>query len=74
MPEMDLQQAEFTCNVCRPFTKSKKRILKFKEIEIQDTFIKTNWIKLALNMIWLMDFFKDMSRRTTSDKLLCTCI
>ena len=31
MPEMDLRQPEFTYSACVPFTKSKKRIQKFKQ-------------------------------------------
>ena len=31
MPEMSLKQPGFTYSVCRPFTKKKERIQKFKE-------------------------------------------
>ena len=31
MPEMHLKQPGFTYSACRPFTKSKERIEKFKE-------------------------------------------
>ena len=31
MPEMHLQQPQFTYSACRPFTKHKQRIQKFKE-------------------------------------------
>ena len=31
MPEMHLKQPGFTCSACRPFTKNKERIQKFKE-------------------------------------------
>ena len=31
MPEMHLRQPQFTYSACRPFTKNKKRIQKFKE-------------------------------------------
>ena len=31
MPEMDLRQSQFTYGACRPFTKHKERIQKFKE-------------------------------------------
>ena len=33
MPEMHLRQPVFTYSACRPFTKSKERIQKFKETE-----------------------------------------
>ena len=32
MSEMHLKQPEFTYSACRPFTKNKERIQKFKEI------------------------------------------
>ena len=31
MPEMYLRQARCTCSTCRPFTKNKDQIQKFKE-------------------------------------------
>ena len=31
MPEMHLKQPEFTHSACRPFTKNKEKIQKFKE-------------------------------------------
>ena len=31
MPETHLRQPEFTNSACRPFTKSKEKIQKFKE-------------------------------------------
>ena len=33
MPKMHLKQPEFTYSACRPFTKNKERIQKFKETE-----------------------------------------
>ena len=66
MPEMHLKQPGFTYSAYGPFTKNKERIQKFKEIEIQAIFTKTNLIKLDFNMMWL----KDLSRRTASDKVL----
>ena len=31
MPEMHLRESRFTYSACRPFTKNKERIQKFKE-------------------------------------------
>ena len=42
MPKMHLRQPGFTYSACRPFTKNKERIQKFKESEIQNIFAKTN--------------------------------
>ena len=36
MPEMHLRQPGFTYSVCRPFTKNKERIKKFKEAGDKD--------------------------------------
>ena len=70
MPEMQIRQHKFTSNACGLFTKNKKIMKKFKKREIQDPFIKTNWIELAFNMIWLMKIFKYLARRTAFDKVL----
>ena len=58
MPEMHLKQPGFTYSAYGPFTKNKERIQKFKEIEIQAIFTKTNLIKLVFNMIWLIEILK----------------
>ena len=55
MPEMHLKQPILTFSDCGPFTKNKERIKNLKKQEIQDILIKTNWIKLVFNMIWLME-------------------
>ena len=52
MPEMHLKQPGFTYTVCGPFTKNKKRIKKF--MQTGNTYLEINFIKLLLNMIWLM--------------------
>ena len=39
MAEMHLIKPGFTYNTCGPFTKTKERIQKFKETEIQNIFI-----------------------------------
>ena len=51
MPETHLRQPEFTSNACGLFTKNKKIMKKFKKREIQDPFLKTNWIEPAFKMI-----------------------
>ena len=58
MPEMHLRQTEFTYSVCETFTKIKERIKTIKKQEIHDIFIKTNYIKLVLNMILLKEISK----------------
>ena len=59
IPEMHLKQTKFTYSACGSFTKNKERIQKFKETE-DSRYISTemNYIKLAFNMIWLMEILK----------------
>ena len=58
MPEMHLKQHRFTESAGDPVTKKKERIKKkLKKQEVQDICIKTNYIKLVFNMIWLTDSF-----------------
>ena len=56
MPKMLLRQLGFTYDACGPFTKNEEK--KLKKQVIQDIFIKTNWIKLAFNMVWIMKILK----------------
>ena len=49
IPEMHLRQPGFTYSPCGPFTKTKERI---------QTFIKANYIKLVLNMTWLIEILQ----------------
>ena len=60
MLEIHLKQLGFTYSACGPFTKKKERIQIFKETgdKIQAIFTKVNLIRLAFNMIWLMEILK----------------
>ena len=61
----------FTYSACGPSAKNKERIKKLKKQEIQEIFIKMNWTKLVLNMIWFSTWdFKDLNSRTFADKVL----
>ena len=55
MPEMRLRHSGFYY-VCGPFTRNKKRIQKFKELDMKGIFIKSNLI--VLSMAWLMEILK----------------
>ena len=55
MPEIHLKQPGFTYSACGPLTKNKERIKILNKQEIQVIFIKTNWIKLVFNVIWLKE-------------------
>ena len=64
MSEMHLKQPEFTYSACRPFTKNKERIQKFKEIG-DSRYIHRN--KLHKFWFWLniaYGDFKDLTTRT----------
>ena len=54
MPEMHLRQAGFTYSACRPFTKNKERIRKFKETRDSCYIYQNELDKLVFNMTWLM--------------------
>ena len=70
VPEIHLKQPGFTYSACRPFTKSKQRIQRF--METGDTkYIYGNELDKACfqhNMAY--GDFKDLKRRTQSDKVL----
>ena len=55
MPEMHLRQHGFTCSACESFTKTKKKCKHLKKQEIHNIFNKTNLIKLAFSMTWLIE-------------------
>ena len=56
MPEMHSKQPGFTYSALSPFTENKIIIIKKRTGDSR--FIKTNYIKLVLNMIWLMEILK----------------
>ena len=58
MPEMHLKQPGFTYSTCKPFTKNKEKIQKFKETENKTIFSKMNLIRLVFQAIWLMEILK----------------
>ena len=58
MPGMHLRQPGFTYSALDHLLKIKKleKFKNLKKLEIKDTFIKTNSIKLAFKMIYLWRF------------------
>ena len=54
MSELHLRQPEFKSSSCRSF----KETNNFKKHDIQDTFIETNLIKHAFDIIWIMEILK----------------
>ena len=68
MPEMHLKQPGFTYSACRPFTKNKERIQKFKERGGTSYIYKNKADKACFQHDMAYKNFKDLARRTASDK------
>ena len=69
MLEMHLKQPGFTQSGCGPFTKNKKRIQKSKETGDTSYIYKNELDKTCFQHMAYRDF-KDIARRTASDKVL----
>ena len=70
MPEMHLKQPRYTSSVCGPFTKNKERTQKFKEIGDTSHLYKNELDKACFQHDMPYGDFKDLARRTASDKVL----
>ena len=70
MPEMYLKQPGFTYSACGPFAKNKERVQKFKETEDTSSIYKNELNKNCFEHDMAHRDFKDLARRTASDKVL----
>ena len=70
MPEMHLKQPGFTYSACGPFTKNKEGIQKFKEAGDTSYIYKNELDKVCFQHDMAYGYFKDLERRTASDKVL----
>ena len=70
MPEMHLKQPGFTYSACGPFTKNIERIQKFKETRDTSYIYKNELDKACFQHDMAYGDFKDLTRRTASDKIL----
>ena len=76
MSEIHLKQAVafgkpgFTYSACGPFNKNKERIQKFKETGYTNYIYKNELEKECFQHDIAYGDFKDLARRTTSDKVL----
>ena len=70
MPEMHLKQTGFTYSACGPFTKKRERIQKVKEIRDTSYIYKNELDKACFQHDMAYGDFKDLTRRTASDKIL----
>ena len=70
MSEMHLKQPVFTYSAYGPFTKNKARIQKFKETGDTSHIYKNELDKACFQHDMAYGDFKDLQRRTASDKVL----
>ena len=70
MPEMHLKQPAFTYSACGPLTKNKERIQTFKETGDTSQNYKNELAKACFQHDMASGNFKDLKRRTASDKIL----
>ena len=67
---MHLKQPGFTYSACDPFTKNKERIQRFKETGDTSFIYKNELDKACFQHDMAYGDFKDLARRTASDKVL----
>ena len=70
MSEMHLKQPGFTYSACGPFTKNTKRIQKFMQTEDTNCIYRNELDKACFQHDMGYGDFKDLKRRTQSDKVL----
>ena len=70
MPKMHLKQPRFTYSACGLFTKNKEIIQKFKETGDTCCIYKSELDKACFQHDMAYGDFKDLARRTGSDKVL----
>ena len=68
---MLLRQTGFTYSACGLFTKNKERIQKFKEIGYSRYVYQNELDKACFQHDMVYGDFKDLTRRTASDNILC---
>ena len=70
MPEMHLRQPGFTYSVCGPFRKNKEKMQKYKETGDSRYIYQNELDKACFQHEMAYEDLKDLTRRTTSDKIL----
>ena len=70
MPEMYLKQPGFTYSACEPFTKNKERTQKFNETGDTKYIYRNELNEACFQHDMAYGGFKDLTIRTTSDKVL----
>ena len=69
MPEMHLRPPQITYSACRPFTKHKQRIQKFKETGYTNYLYKNELDKACFAHDAAYSDSKDLTKRTVADKI-----
>ena len=62
MPETHLKQSEFTYSACRPLTKNKERIRKFKETGDSRYIYQSKLDEVCFKRIWLTQVSREVLR------------
>ena len=70
IPEMHLKQPGFTYSACGPFAKNKERVQKSRETGDTSYIYKNELDKACFQHDMIYGEFKDLKRRTASDKTL----
>ena len=70
MPEMHLKQPNFSHGACGPFAKNKERIEKFMQTGNTNCIHKNDLDKSCFQHNIAYGKFKDLAKRTQSDKVL----
>ena len=70
MPEIHLRQPGFTYSACRPFTKNKERIQKFKGTGDLWYICQNELDEVCIQHDMANGDFKDLTRRTNFEKIL----
>ena len=68
--EIHSRQLEFAYSACRPFTKIKERIQKFKETGHSRYIYQNKLDKACFQHDMAYEDFKDLTRRTVVDKII----
>ena len=70
IPKVHLRQPGFTYSACRPFTKNKERMEKFKETGDSRYIYKSELDKACFQHDIAYGDFKDLAKRTAAEKVL----
>ena len=70
MPDMHFKQPGFTYSACGPWTKNKEKIQKFKGARDTNYIFKNELDKACFQHDIEYGDFKDLARKTSSDKVL----